>query len=323
MTSILFLGYSNLLKRRILPVLAKAGFTEVSIAKYEGQPWDEDYRKCGIPVTCYDNYEIGLDHFKGDVVYISTVNSTHVRYAEKSLEAGFHTIIDKPATMSFSEAVDLVKLAKMNNLFVGESTVYLSHPQLKIVDKIFADYSDKPKMLTVHFTMPPFKPDNFRYQKSLGGGAVMDTAPYAVSIARYFFNTEPEQVFCVVNEQREDGLDIEYSILMHYSNGRSMIGHFGFNTEYTNQVFILGSRTNVTINRIFTIPDTMENEIKVEHLNSTSYVTALAGNNFEFYLRNTLKAIQSGKYQAAYDNLLSDARVKQMIINKIKHISHE
>ncbi len=51
MASIMFLGYSNLVKGRILPILNKAGFTEVTIAKYEGQPWDEDYKKCGLPVT--------------------------------------------------------------------------------------------------------------------------------------------------------------------------------------------------------------------------------------------------------------------------------
>ena len=37
MASIMFLGYSNLIKGRILPILSKAGFTEVTIAKYAGQ----------------------------------------------------------------------------------------------------------------------------------------------------------------------------------------------------------------------------------------------------------------------------------------------
>jgi predicted dehydrogenase len=319
MASIMFLGYSNLVKGRILPILAKAGFTEVTIAKYEGQSWDEDYKKCGLPVTCYDSYEEGLSHFKGDLVYVSTVNSTHVTYAKKSLEAGFNTIVDKPATATYQEALDLVKKAESKNLLVGESTVYLVHPQLNSIKQIFANNGDAPKMLTVHFTMPPFKPENFRYQKSLGGGAIMDTAPYAASIARYFFNAEPEQVFCVVNEQKkEDDLDIEYSLLMQYSEGRSMIGHFGFNTEYINQVFLMGNRTNVIVNRIFTIPDTMENELVVNHLNEATTVKTPTGNNFEIYLAETLQALRSGNYEKAYNDLLSDAKVKQMIFDNIK-----
>lgn len=318
MASIMFLGYSNLVKGRILPILAKVGFSEVSIAKYAGQPWDEDYKNCGLPVTCYDNYEDGLAHFKGDVVYVSTVNSTHVQFAKASLQAGFNTIIDKPATMTFDEAKELVELAQSKHLFVGESTVYLVHPQLITAKKIFEDNGDEPKMLTVHFTMPPFKPENFRYQKSLGGGAIMDTAPYAVSVARYFYDAVPEQVFCIVNERKEDGLDIEYSLLMQYPDGKSLIGHFGFNTEYINQVFLMGNRTNVTINRIFTIPDTMENELQVAHMNAACKVIAPAGNNFEIYLRQTLQAIQTGEFEEASRSLLMDAQVKQMIINNIK-----
>ena len=318
MASIMFLGYSNLVKGRILPILAKAGFTEVTIAKYVGQPWDDNYKKCGLPVTCYDSYEEGLANFKGDWVYVSTVNSTHVEYAKKSLEAGFNTIVDKPATTTYDEALGLVDLARSKNLFLGESTVYLEHPQLTMIKDIFSKNDDVPKLLTVHFTMPPFKPDNFRYRKSLGGGAIMDTAPYAVSVSRYFFNAEPEQVFCVVNESKEDDLDIEYSLLMQYSDGRSMIGHFGFNTEYINQVFLMGNRTNVTVNRIFTIPDTMENELMVNHLNETSIVKTQAGNNFELYLAEVLQTIKSVNYEKAYQAMLSDAKVKQMIFNNIK-----
>lgn len=312
------MGYSNLVKGRILPILKKAGFTEVSIAKYEGQPWDEDYKKCELPVTCYDSYDEGLANFKGDVVYVSTVNSTHVQYGKKSLQAGFNTIIDKPATSTFNEAKELVELAKSKGLFVGESTVYLEHPQLTTIKQIFANNNDAPKMLTVHFTMPPFKPENFRYQKSLGGGAIMDTAPYAVSVARYFLSGEPEQVFCIVNERQNDGLDIEYSLLMQYADGKSMIGHFGFNTEYINQVFLMGNRTNVTVNRIFTIPDNMENELVVNHMNECSKVTTPSGNNFELYLKKALQSIQTKNHNDAYQSMLSDAKVKQMIINNIK-----
>ncbi len=318
MASIMFLGYSNLVKGRILPIISKVGFTEVTIAKYEGQVWDEEFEKYGLPITCYDSYEDGFANFKGDIVYISTVNSTHVEYAKKSLEKGFNTIVDKPATTKYEEALDLVELAKSKKLLVGESTVYLEHPQLTTIKDIFVNNDDTPKLLTVHFTMPPFKPENFRYQKLLGGGAIMDTAPYAVSVARYFFNAEPEQVFCVVNERKDDGLDIEYSLLMQYSDGRSMIGHFGFNTEYVNQVFLLGDRTNVTINRIFTIPDTMENELIVNHLNEVNMVKAPRGNNFELYLTKILQTIETGNYIQSYNAMLSDAKVKEMIFNNIK-----
>lgn len=315
MKSILFLGYSNLVKGRILPILAKAGFDAVSIAKYQGQPWDEDYKKCGLPVTCYDNYEEGLNSFKGNLVYISTVNSTHTEYARLSLNKGFNTIVDKPATLTLNKATELIELARSKGIFLGESTVYLMHPQLQTIKDIYAKNGDAPKLLTVYFTMPPFAPNNFRYQKSLGGGAIMDTAPYAVSVGRYFFGEKPTKVSCVISETQEDGLDIEYSLLMSYPDGKTMVGHFGFNTEYANQVHIMGTRTNVLVNRIFTIPDNMENELVVNHLNQVFTVKTPSGNNFELYLNNVLGILEKGDYAEAYRDMLWDAEVKNMIIN--------
>ena len=310
MKSILFLGYSNLVKSRILPLIGQAGFSAVSIAKYEEQSWDEGWRDCPVPVTLYDDYETGLKSFTGELVYVSTVNSMHFACARAALERGFHTIIDKPATTSYQEAFELVSMARSRQLFLGESTVYLCHPQLAAIRQIFTQKNDAPKLLTVHFTMPPFQPSNFRYQLSLGGGAIMDTAPYAISVGRYFFDAEPEAISCVVTERQMDGLDTEYSLLMRYPGGRALIGHFGFNTEYLNQVLLIGNRTNVQVNRIFTIPDTMENTLAVRHKNQEEAVVVAAGNNFLLYLKRILCLLDSTDYEDSYNDLLSDAKVK-------------
>ena len=59
---ILFIGYSSLLKKRILPVLDNLDFIdEISIAKYSDQRWDDHWEKVvKKPVTLYDNYEDGI-----------------------------------------------------------------------------------------------------------------------------------------------------------------------------------------------------------------------------------------------------------------------
>lgn len=97
-----------------------------------------------------------------------------------------------------------------------------------------------------------------------------------------------------------------------------MIGHFGFNTEYINQVHLMGTRTNVLVNRIFTIPDNMENELTVNHLNQVSVIKTPMGNNFELYLKDVLRVLCSGDYEQAYQDMLWDAEAKNMIINNIK-----
>lgn len=313
---ILFIGYSNLLKARILPVLNHTPFDEVSIAKYAGQEWDEVALNNKV-LTRYDSFEEGLEHYDGELVYISIVNISHYQYAKMSLEHGFHTIIDKPATMSLTEAEDLAAVAKSKNLLLSESTVYLYHPQIAQVMNLFRDKGDAPKLITTHFTMPPFTPENFRYRKELGGGAIMDTAPYAVSVGRYFFGAEPIEVTVSINERNSDGLEIEYSLMMQYPDGKCLIGHFGFNTEYVNKVVLLGNRLNVSFNRIYTIPDNLQNPIEVDSMNQHETLLSGVGNTFVNYLNAIADSLNHKDYAAYSQTMLADARARQMIMNKV------
>ncbi len=51
---------------------------------------------------------------------------------------------------------------------------------------IMANENQIPTHITVDFSFPPLDPENFRYKKDLGGGALNDLGPYAVSAGRVF-----------------------------------------------------------------------------------------------------------------------------------------
>jgi len=317
MNSILFLGYSNLLKTRILPILGSLNIPLISIAKFKEQEWDNEYKKYNADITLYDNYENVLNHFEGNIIYISTVNSTHYQYALMGLEKGFNVIIDKPATMQLKEAIHLISTARQKKLLLSESTVYLMHPQFSLINSIFSENNDEPKLITALFSMPPFKSDNFRYKKELGGGAILDTSPYAVSLGRYFFKETPIDAKCVINERMKNDLEISYSLLLLYNKGKSLIGYFGFNTEYINQLLLMGIETNVMINRAYTIPEDMENVIHISHKNKITEKKAAKGNNFYLYIKNFLEILETGNYENSYSELLADAQAREMIFNNI------
>ena len=143
----------------------------------------------------------------------------------------------------------------------------------------------------------------------------MQITPYAVSVGRYFFDAAPLSVDCLVNERQADGLDLEYSLLMQYPGGRSLIGHFGFNTEYINRVHLMGTRLNLSLDRVFTIPDSLENPIRVRHLNEESVVLAPCANNFLLYLAAIRQQVEAGDFEPAYAALLADAETKDSLMN--------
>ncbi|MGA3328428.1 MAG: Gfo/Idh/MocA family oxidoreductase [Terriglobia bacterium] len=57
-----------------------------------------------------------LDHAKPDVVHITTPPQTHHSIGKSCLEAGRHVYIEKPFTIHFKEAQELISLAEHKNL---------------------------------------------------------------------------------------------------------------------------------------------------------------------------------------------------------------
>jgi len=320
---ILFIGYSNVLKKRILQILDRLEFIDsVSIAKFGAQSWDDSYKSVSKPIELFDDYDDAICNSKASIAYITTTNNSHFIWAKATLNAGMHTIIDKPATISLHETEALLQIAREKQLLLSESTVYTYHPQLNSLKNILVQYNSTPKLLTVHFSFPPMDKNNFRYKKELGGGAFLDTSPYAVSIGRYFFDTIPEDCYYIENSTLKDGLEISFSLLLKYSNGRALIGHFGFNTEYVNRLNILGDRICIDVDKIFTIPDLVTNQIKVRIDNQHYEITAPFGNTFELYLIEIDKCIKSNRFNKLYNDMYMDASSRELISknkNKIQN----
>lgn len=315
---ILFIGYSNVLKKRIISILDKLDFIDsVCIAKFIDQKWDDFDKSTSKPIEFFDNYEDAISNSNASIAYITTTNNSHFIWAKETLNAGMHTMIDKPATIHLNETEELILLGRNRKLLVSESTVYTYHPQLNLIKNILNKEHSVAKLLTAHFSFPPLDANNFRYHKELGGGAFLDTGSYAVSIGRFFFNAAPEQCFYVENTALKDGLEISYSLLLKYPNGRALIGHFGFNTEYINRLNVLGEKICIDVEPIYTIPDTLTNHIKVRANNHSYEVIAPNGNTFELYLNAIGKCLIDKEYDKFYNDMYIDAFSRNLINNNI------
>ena len=81
----------------------------------------------------YDNYDAALSKSKADLVYISTVNSEHAKWAERSLKKGFHVIIDKPSFTSIDDARKLEEERRLLYVAItrAKKKVYLSYVTMR------------------------------------------------------------------------------------------------------------------------------------------------------------------------------------------------
>ena len=310
---ILFIGYSNVLRRRILPFIHEIGnLHNVDIAKYSLQ--DEVIESFNLNGEVYDSYEEALNKSNADIAYISTINSAHFMWAEKALKKGMHVIIDKPAFLSLEKALEVTELADKLNLAIAEATVYPFHPQIIKVNEIMEDENLSARNLTINFSFPPLNSENFRYKKELGGGALNDLGPYAVSAGRIFFKESPERIYCLITDYHlKSNVEIAFSVLAKYSNNRTMIGNFGFTSEYINRLNIFGENFYFEINRIFTPPGEIENEFLMKTNNTLKTIKTQKSFCFNNFIEKFINSIVKGNYSGFSSDLINDARSLELL----------
>lgn len=304
---VLLIGYSKIVQNRILPAL-----TQIPLIRSIDIASRTSASKIALPSQfkgeIFDDYEEALSKSKAKLVYVSLVNSAHAEWVEKSLLKGFHVIVDKPSFSDIKDAIRLIELSKKMDLCLAEATVYAYHQQIQLIKDIFLKANSKPLRLTAAFSFPPLNADNFRCKKELGGGSLWDLGVYAVSPGRIFFNEAPKEVFCrIYTRNPENNLDTSFVALATYSEGRSFIGHFGFDTEYRNCLNILGPDVSVDIERIFSTPAELENEIKIRQQNRAAILKAPKADSFVLFLQEVIKAIQVKGYGIFRQDLIDDA----------------
>ena len=308
---ILLIGYSRIARKRIIAALTSsveikhldiASKSSAGIARTEQR----------ISGHIFDSYNNALEMSHADIVYISLINSEHAVWAERALASGRHVIVDKPAFTSYSDAKRLIGLAKTKNLLLAEANVFSFHPQINMVVDQFRNVHTSPNRITAIFSFPPMEEKDFRYQKGCGG-ALNDLGPYAISAGTVFFNEHPRKIFCHINSRGETGAEIAFSITAIYSEGRSMVGHFGFDTEYQNTITILGPSLGIRFDRVFTIPADYANTLYIRHYDKTVSVTVPPSDCFMNFFCHIFAAYTNKQFDNFYDHLLLHAQSLDML----------
>ena len=305
MIDLLLIGYSTFAQRRVLPAVATVEeIGTVHVASRSGGPHvnGQDVPRLG---RVFDDYARALDQTPPCLAYISLHNGAHAAWAERALAAGHHVVVDKPAFTDLADAERLVALARQQSLVLAEATTYAFHPVVDSMLRIFREHGSVPTQATVAFT-PPVPPGGYRHRRDLGGGALLDTGPYFASIGRLVFGGPPLWLrACVTGAS--DGVETSYSVLSRYASG-TLIGHFGFTTEYRNWMHLAARALDLELSGIFSTRPTVETDITVRRAGIVSIERCPAADSVRTFLREVLSAVVAGDGGRFGDVLLADAR---------------
>ena len=310
---LLFLGYSSIVRRRVLPAARSvAAIRRISVAsRSQGRDGAAGRIDDGGGVDrWHTGYEDALASAAADVVYVSGANAVHAEWVMRALHHGCHVLVDKPAFLDPEAAAAAVRLAREKNRGLAEATVSSFHSQAAALRALVDPAEAGTVRATATFSFPPLPPDDFRYRADCGGGSLYDLGPYAAATNRLLFGAPPENVHCTVlsrDASRRPGVDTSFSVLMTHAGGGSLAGHFGFVTAYQNRLSVVTRSRTIDAERLFTTPPDLACTLRVREGYDERTVRVAPGDAFALFLEAFLDAIERRDFAAFEQALLEDA----------------
>lgn len=249
--SIGFIGCSNIARKAMLPAVLKSDFFEVfgfvSRSNEKAMSYVSEFGGRVFSLEAILNSEC-------DAIYVSNPVGLHHSVGKRVLESGKHLLMEKTFTESFPQCMELLDLAETRNLIAMESLMYQYHPLQRLIEDTLPRVG-KIREVSAKFGFPHF--DDFsdiRYDKSLGGGADLDSLIYPLSFCLAILGKDYIKVQGASFAHAETGINERGYYLLQYEDNVASIA-YGFSHAYTNEIRIWGEQGILEAKRVFTRPE--------------------------------------------------------------------
>ncbi len=244
----------------------------------------------------YNNYNDLVKDEEVDIIYIATPHIFHHEQTILCLKNNKPVLCEKPMSLSSQQTVEMIEAATNNKLFLMEGMWTGCMPFIdKIVSLIKDDIIGTPQYLTADFGFTaPVDVNGRLYNKSLGGGSVLDVGIYPIFLATLIFGNP--STIKTVSKLTETGVDEYANILLQYSNGQTahLLSSISFNTSVEAE--IIGTKGRIKIaNPFFKATDftLILNDGNKEHFSMPH-----ACNGFEHEIKEVMYCLNNGLLQS-------------------------
>lgn len=168
-------------------------------------------------VVAYGSYEELIRDEKVDLVYIATPHSHHYEHMLLSLNNNKNVLCEKPFTINYKQALDIISLAKKKNLLVCEAIWTRFMPSRKIIENLISsNIIGKVSSLSANLGYPMGHIERL-CNPNLAGGALLDVGIYPINFALMCFgnNFKRIEASCLKSDQ---GVDLTNSITIYYND---------------------------------------------------------------------------------------------------------
>ena len=219
------------------------------------------------------SYEAILADPTVDIVYISTPHPQHKEWTLRAAQAKKHILCEKPMGVHHDEAVEMLQSVWENSVFFMEAYMYRCHPQIaRTLELIRAGEIGDVRTVTARFGFQAtYDLEGRLFNRTLGGGGILDVGGYCTSMARLIAGAaeetvaEPDRVFAVGQIGAESGVDEYAAALLLFPRDIVGIISCGLRLQQDNKVRIEGTEGSIVLSTPWTPnPDGGETQIVVQ-----------------------------------------------------------
>jgi hypothetical protein len=217
----------------------------------------------------YQSYEDLIHAPELDAVYIPLPPGLHHHWASAALKAGKHVFVEKPATTSLSDSLNLVETAA-GKLALHENYMFVFHRQLDAIEEILASGEiGEIRLIRISFGFPRRAANDFRYNKALGGGALLDCGGYTIRYATRLLGDSARLVTAQANAVSGFDVDVFGSATMVNDQSITAQLAFGLDNNYKCDLEVWGSKGTLFTGRVLTAPAGFTPKVEIRKGNET------------------------------------------------------
>ena len=212
------LSTSSIAPRFIAAVREEGSFRIVALSSRSLEKAEEKALAWGVP-KAYGSHEELLEDKNVEIVYISTVNAAHYKWAKAALLAGKHVICEKPCTTTEAQTRELFDLAKEKGLFLMEAQKMLFLPAvLAVKEAIDSERLGKIRMAEFNHSFYGSY-NNWMYEEAAGGGPLLSSAIYVVELLQFLFGCHVAELDGLCTKHPGTNVEEQYALSGRMENG--------------------------------------------------------------------------------------------------------
>ena len=244
----------------------------------------------------YGDYESLAKDPDIDIIYISTPHIFHYENTLMCLGNKKAVLCEKPFAINARQVKHMIETARKNDIFLMEALWTKCLPHInKTLDIISDGLLGDIKILAADFGFnAEYDPEWRLFNKSLGGGALLDIGIYPLFLSLLLFG-KPNHIEALASIG-STGIDESIGMVLNYQDGKMAILHSSFLINLPTETEIFGTKGSLKMKSMWFMPTDLI--YKKTPQKSKNIKVKYKGNGYNYEAEEAANCLLEGKKES-------------------------